>query len=204
MTEGADAADQVVRMMLSGGEISIRLTGSALKNGLAMLLALIKNHKKVFGKINMVRMLRDTRDIRSFTMTPQQFKAFQALARKFKLLYAAVQNGYGRNALVDVVLPSTEIARANMVFDKIKFAPVQEEQKPIEQEEPAPKKERRSGPDSRDTRVNSSTRAEKEKTMNDRPSVEQQLKGYKAEGERQSRQVLTKTKAKYKTKGKAK
>lgn len=42
MSEASDAAEQVVRMMLSGGEVAVRLGGSALKNGTAMLLALGK------------------------------------------------------------------------------------------------------------------------------------------------------------------
>ena len=33
-------------MMLSGGEVAIKLAGSAAKNAAAMLLALARNHKK--------------------------------------------------------------------------------------------------------------------------------------------------------------
>ncbi len=33
---GGEAADQLVRMMLSGGEVIVRLSGSALKNALAL------------------------------------------------------------------------------------------------------------------------------------------------------------------------
>ena len=42
-TGGGEAADQMVKMMLSGGEVAIRLTGSALKNMLALTMAL-RNH----------------------------------------------------------------------------------------------------------------------------------------------------------------
>lgn len=41
---GGEAADQMVRMMLSGTEVVIRLSGSALKNLLALTLALARNH----------------------------------------------------------------------------------------------------------------------------------------------------------------
>ena len=43
---GGEAADQMVRMLLSGTEVVIRLSGSALKNLLALSLALARNHKK--------------------------------------------------------------------------------------------------------------------------------------------------------------
>ncbi len=55
---GGEAADQLVRMMLSFGEVSVRLGGSALKNVLALSMALAKNNKTISGKINLGKMLR--------------------------------------------------------------------------------------------------------------------------------------------------
>ena len=37
-------------MMLSDGEVAVKLAGSAAKNAAVMLLALARNHKKVYGK----------------------------------------------------------------------------------------------------------------------------------------------------------
>ena len=51
MSESSEAAEQMVRMMLSGGEAAIRLSGSAIKNSAALLLALARSHKRrCFGK----------------------------------------------------------------------------------------------------------------------------------------------------------
>ena len=66
---GGEAADQLVRMMLASGEVAVRLSGSALKNVLALTLALARDHKKIYGKVNLGRMLRETRDLRQFPMT---------------------------------------------------------------------------------------------------------------------------------------
>ena len=60
---GGEAADQMVRMMLTGTEVTVRLGASALKNLLAITLALAKHHKTLSGKVNMGKMLRETRDI---------------------------------------------------------------------------------------------------------------------------------------------
>ena len=73
---GGEAADQMVRMLLSGTEVVIRLSGSALKNLLALTLALARNHKKLSGKVNLGKMLRETQDLRQFSMTPEQDKKF--------------------------------------------------------------------------------------------------------------------------------
>jgi hypothetical protein len=49
-SSGGDAAEQVVRMMLSGTEVSVRLAASATKNLLVISVALAQNHKKLYGK----------------------------------------------------------------------------------------------------------------------------------------------------------
>ena len=109
---GGEAADQMVRMMLTGTEAAIRLSGSAMKNLLALTMALAKSHKRISGKVNMGRMLRETRDIRLFPMTPEQYKQFWKLAKRQKLLYSAIH---------DVVMPVTEIDRANLIFERILY-----------------------------------------------------------------------------------
>lgn len=119
---GGEAADQMVRMMLTSGEVAIRLTGSAMKNMLALSMALAKYHKRLSGKINMGRMLRETRDIRLFPMTPEQYKRFCKLARRQKLLYSAIHDMDPKgDKLIDVVMPVTEIDRANLIFERILY-----------------------------------------------------------------------------------
>ena len=125
---GGEAADQLVRMMLSGSEVAVRLSGSALKNLLALTMALARDHKKISGKLNMGKMLRETRDLRQFPMTPAQYKKFRKLAKKQKLLYSAIHDRDDRGKLIDVVLPVTELDRANMIFERILYAPEQEKQ----------------------------------------------------------------------------
>lgn len=184
---GGEAADQMVRMMLSGTEVTVRLTGSALKNLLALSLALARNHKQISGKVNLGKMLRETRDLRQFPMTPEQYRQFEKLARKQKLLFSAVRDRDDRGKLVDVILPVTELDRANQIFERLlsqtasregvsspqkapqerqgsqderhQERPQQERQDAPEGQRQAdtPKKDFRSERDSRDTRTSSST-----------------------------------------------
>ena len=89
---GGEAADQTVRMMLTGCEVAVRLSGSALKNTLALTMALARNHKTISGKVNLVKMLKETRDVRRFTMTPEQYQQFKKRAGKQKLLFSAIRD----------------------------------------------------------------------------------------------------------------
>ncbi len=208
MSESSDAAEQVVRMMLSGGEVAIRLSGSAIKNGAALLLALSKDHKKVYGKVSLRKMLNETRDIRTFPMLPEEYRQFAAHAKRLKILFSAIQDKDNPKAMVDVLIPITEIERVNMVFEKMQYTPPHaERQVPANasQEEHPPKKESRSGRGSRDTRASFSTWKDKDhgRTMHERPSIEQKLKENKAALEKKrGEQVPARTRTK--SRGRAK
>ena len=128
---GGEAADQMVRMMLSGTEVIVRLSGSALKNLLALTMALANNRKVLSGKVNMGKMLRETRDLRRFPMTPQQYKQFKRLAKKHKLLFSVIKDKDDKGKLMDVILPVTELERANAIFERILYTlPPEPERKP--------------------------------------------------------------------------
>lgn len=143
---GGEAADQLVRMMLTGTEAAVRLSGSALKNVLAISLALAKNHKRISGKVNLGKMLRETRDLRQFPMPPEQYHQFQKLAKRQKLLYSSIHDRDGRGKIIDVILPVTELDRANQIFERMLYQEPSrhpERQGPQEAEKAAPKRQER-------------------------------------------------------------
>ena len=209
---GGEAADQLVRMLLSGGEVAVRLGGSAATNLRAMSLALAKNHKKISGKVRMGKMLQQTRDLRVFPMTQEEYREFRLKAREPKLLYAAIQNSRdsnGPNSMVDVVMPATEVERANLVFQKMMYQqpefPRKEQpdrERQPEMEPGTPKKDSRSGRASRDTGTSSPPRAGSaaRTTSEERPSVEGRLQGYRARLEEQRQRAPARQKTKTRTK----
>lgn len=204
---GGEAADQVVRMMLSGGEVAVRLGGSALKNLLALTLVLAKNHKVLAGKVNLGKMLRQTRDLHQFAMSPEQYRQFKKLAGKQKILFSTIRDKDGRGKFVDVILPVTELDRANQIFQRILYAPQQEQLTPQPEQEgraDAPKKDTRSGRDSHDTRPRSATpkRDGAEERTSDRPSVMGKLQGYRDQLQKREKSAPARTKTKHKAKTK--
>jgi hypothetical protein len=181
---GGEAADQMVRMMLSGSEVAVRLSGSALKNALALTLALAKNHKQTSGKVNLGKMLRETRDLRQFPMTPEQYAQFQQQAKKQKLLYSAIHDRDAHGKRVDVVMPVTEVDRANPIFERILYRePDKQPDGKVSDQVEAPKKDSRSGRDSRGTKPSSSISKTSvtTRTTHERPSVEGRLKQYRTQ-----------------------
>jgi len=152
---GGEAADQLVRMMLSGTEMSVRLGGSALKNLLALTMALAKNNKTLSGKVNLGKMLRETRDLRQFPMTPEQYKRFAKLAKKQKILFSAIRDKDDHGKLIDVILPVTELDRANMIFERLAYTPSVHQDRPPERSAPQKEQERPQVPQQEQDRAQS-------------------------------------------------
>lgn len=192
-----DPAEEVVRMMLSGAEVTLRLTANATKNLLAVSIALAKSRKKLCGRTNMKKMLKETRDLRAFHMSAEEFSRFKKEAKNFKLLYAHIRDDRPDHNGVDVILPVTELGRANMLFEKIHY---QQEQTSTQQEKEADRKNvSRSEPDWNDTKQKAPSResAGPTQTMNKKPSVAKRLEQYRQQSKES--QVPAKSKEKQKS-----
>ncbi len=77
----------------------------------------------------MGKMLRETRDLRLFPMTGEQYKQFAKLAKSQKLLYSVIRDK--DSGKIEVALPVTELERANLIFKKMLYnLPEQQKQEP--------------------------------------------------------------------------
>lgn len=119
-----EAADEVVRMVVNGSEVAIRLTGSAAKNLAAILVAWSKNHKKVYGKTSMMKLLRSGEELQVLSMTKEQYMDFKASARK-QVLFAPFVDKKSEDGKVDVVIAARSIPLVNHILDRIGYIHVE-------------------------------------------------------------------------------
>ena len=123
-----DAADEVVRIMLNGTEVAVRLAGSGIKNLAALLIAWSKKEKKPYGKTNMMRLLKSGEELQVISLDKEQYSQFKALARR-KVLYAPFLNTKDPDGKVDVVVSSKSIPLVNFILKKIGFGEVEQDAK---------------------------------------------------------------------------
>lgn len=179
-----DTADEVVRLALSGTEITLRLAASATKNLAMLTLALGKNHKKLSGKTNLRQMLKETREIQTISLPPEQYKLFQKRAAKYKILYATIRDKRDSGQNVDILMPVTELSRANLLLERIGLGERPEQSKEKEEHR---KNGSRWEPGWSDTRSNPTCSKQKDgiqKTNDQKPSIEAKLEGYRQSSSR--------------------
>ena len=183
-----EAADEVVRMVVNGSEVAIRLTGSAAKNLAAILVAWSKNHKKVYGKTSMMKLLRSGEELQVLSMTKEQYLDFKASARK-QVLFAPFVDKKSEDGKVDVVIAARSIPLVNHILDRIGYIHVEPDK-----EEP-PKKDIPSRQSSSDTREQPAPRRSdrsptEERNSSGKPSVLAQLEANRQFLEQQEREAV--------------
>lgn len=104
------------------------------------------------GKVNLAKMLKETRDVWRFSMSPEQYQQFRQRAGKQKILFSAIRDSDNKGKIVDVIMPVTEIDRANMIFERIRYtgqrsrrgqdAPSKEQEARVGQEAPQREQQR--------------------------------------------------------------
>ena len=137
MDVSAEAADLVVREGIQATEAAAKLTGDALKNVAALLIALAKQDLKVVGETSAQRLARDTSAPAVVIRLKTEDKAkFQKLAKEFGVLYFIAQKKGNDSGILNVVSNQNYAAQLNAVMEQMGYPIPQKAQ----QEDDAAKK----------------------------------------------------------------
>lgn len=118
MNFGGDAADQVVRYSLEGMDYSLRLSGTLAKNLAVFFAAVLKDQKKSYGKTRMVRMLKENRPLKFFTVPSDRIKEFAREGKKRGLLYVVIRDRKNPSQC-EIMVFADDAAKVNRVMDRM-------------------------------------------------------------------------------------
>ena len=118
MNYGGDAADQIVRYSLEGIDYSLRLSGTVAKNLAIFFAAVLKDQKRTYGKTRMVRMLKENRPLKFFTVPSARLKEFAREGKKRGLLYVVIRDRKNPGQC-EIMVFADDAAKVNRVMDKM-------------------------------------------------------------------------------------
>lgn len=119
MNYGGDAADQIVRYSLEGTEIALKLTGEAAKNFAVFAAAVLKDQKKMHGKTNLTRLLRDGKPLKFFMVPEERMKEFAQNANARGLLFVPVRDKTKEDGKIEIAVWAEDAAKVNRVLEKM-------------------------------------------------------------------------------------
>ena len=85
MNYGSEPADQVVRYSLEGAEFALRISGTAAKNFFIFAQAVLHDSKKTHGKTHLIRLLKEQKPLKFFTVDKNRMHDFARAAKAHAL-----------------------------------------------------------------------------------------------------------------------
>ena len=120
MNYGADAADQIVRYSLDGVEHTLRISGTVAKNLAIFIAAVLKDQKKTRGRTRMVRMLKERKPMKFFSIPKDRTREFAQEAKSRGLLYVMIRDKKHPD-LSEIMVYAEDAAKVNRVLDNMKL-----------------------------------------------------------------------------------
>ena len=125
MEVSGEAADLVMKEGVQISEEAIKLLARGAKNLAALLYALAKDQKKLYGKVSMNRLLSEQRPIEVLPLRTEDFDEFKRRAKKVGLLFAAIENKKGEAPYLDVLTNIDHLSQANYILEQMGYQPKQ-------------------------------------------------------------------------------
>ncbi len=135
MDVSGEVADLMVKESIQITEESVKLLAAGAKNLAALLLALAQDNKKLSGKTNMARLLREGRELKVFSIRESDLADFKSFAKK-NVLYSVVKDKRAKNGMVNLITSVDYVSQVNHFMESRGYAAPAKAQK-----EGAPKKD---------------------------------------------------------------
>jgi hypothetical protein len=124
MSYSGDAAEQVVRMSLEGGEVAVKLAGAGAKELALLLYAILKDQKKTKGKTRLTSMLRSGKELKVFAVKDAELKTFCKEAKKYGVLYCVLKDRDSTDGITDVMVRAEDASKINRIFERFRLSAV--------------------------------------------------------------------------------
>lgn len=119
MMNGGEAADQMVSYAFKGGEVVLRLSGSAAKNLAVYLANILKEGGPSKGKTTLKRMIADGSPLTVQRIKVDEIPYFNEMAKKYGVMFVAIRDKQRADGTCDIMFRADDAARVNRIFDRL-------------------------------------------------------------------------------------
>lgn len=103
---------------MEGAEVALKLSGLAAKNFAVFVYAVLKDQKKTRGKTRLVRMLKEQRPLKFFTLPQERMKEFAREAKSRGLLFVPIRSRQ-QPGEIEIAVFADDAAKVSRVLDSL-------------------------------------------------------------------------------------
>ena len=119
MNYGSEPADQVVRYSLEGAEFALRISGTAAKNFFIFAQAVLHDSKKTHGKTHLIRLLKEQKPLRFFTVDKDRMHDLPALPKHMVCCFAPSATNDPDH--IEIAILQDDASKANRIIEKLQL-----------------------------------------------------------------------------------
>ncbi|MCR5593792.1 MAG: PcfB family protein [Saccharofermentans sp.] len=116
-----ETAEQVVRMVLQGSEVVLRLSGEAAINVAKMIYAALQGDLTTKGKATLWEFLKSGKDQKVFKIPDEYLKAFTTASKKYGFPFVVLKDKNNRNRITDIMVYATDASKVDRVIENLKL-----------------------------------------------------------------------------------
>ena len=124
MNTSGEAADQVMRMMLNGAEVLVKLSGSGAKNAAVLLYSIAREQKKTKGAARLESMLRSGKPLKVYTFRDSDLPKFKEVAKQYGILYTVLKEKDKTGGVFDVMVRAEDESKIARITERFNLARV--------------------------------------------------------------------------------
>lgn len=132
MSQGSDAAEQMVKETMIISETAAKLAGLGAKNLAVLLTLYLREEHPLKGETNLKKLLKEGKEIRVFCLDKDNLAEFKKHAKDYGIVYSALKQKNDDSRIVDVLVKAEDTPRVNRILEKMKY-PLPSEEKADEQ-----------------------------------------------------------------------
>lgn len=126
MTNGGDAAEQIVRLSLEGVEVAAKITGEAARDITALLISVLNQEHKTKGKARLSQMIKSGKELKVFSIKQRDLKKFTQEAKKYGVLYTVLRDKTSKNenTVVDIIARAEDASKIQRITERFNLSSV--------------------------------------------------------------------------------
>lgn len=128
MSQGSDAAEQMVRETMIISETAAKLAGLGAKNLAVLLTLYLREEHQLKGETNLKKLLKEGKEIRVFCLDKDNLAEFKQHAKDYGIVYSALKQKNDDSRIVDVLVKAEDTPRVNRILEKMNY-PLPEDEK---------------------------------------------------------------------------
>ena len=116
-----ESTDQVIRMVLQGSEVVLRLSGEAALRISAVIYNALKGDLTTKGRATLWEFLKSGKDQKLFTIPDEYLKAFTTASKKFGFPFVVLKDKTNKSGFTDIMVYATDASKVNRVIENLRL-----------------------------------------------------------------------------------